>query len=509
MKKLIFTLMTLAVIMASAAIALAAGEVYTLREAIEGDTEQGPEWSYLSSVDGGEWQELYYTPDWGDNWQYSDTPDGVGIYYSIYLSEGKLMAEAGVRDGVSYAVAARFTAPRDGELVIAPWRHILTTYDGMYEDESGITVKPITDGYINAVIRKNGEELYRAATDGSLVSSAELKTSVVTGDELWFIVEPGEGAEGDALMNDVAVSYGAAPEQPAITLSLPQSYGGDGVYSLHDAYMGDAEQGPDWFYLKRYGAGTWEELNYYPDYGDNWQVSSKPDEDAIYYSLCDWNGVSAQAGYDILEGKPYEIAAAFKAPEGGTLKIAPWRHIMFSSSGMEAGLITYEPYEGNLYSAEIRKNDEVIYSKMLSGGYQESPPLDIFVEAGDMIYFAFNPRELVDVAFETPTLRMDDILVGYEGVTFKPLAELPEVFAQDLPEPSEPAASEEAAPEPAPEEPESAEAGAATEEPASEEAGAEAAQPASGTQGVPLAVIVTVVLVILVIAAVIITRRRK
>jgi hypothetical protein len=416
--------------------AYAEGDSYPLAEAIEGDTEQGPEWSYLVSVNGGEWQELYHTPEWGDNWQFSDTPDGVGIYYSLYYSEGKLLAESGIKDGAVYSIAARFQAPKDGELFIAPWRHPLTNYDGAIPGESGDwVIKPLEGGSAKISILHNGTALYAGDASDPANASGELSVQAKAGDFIWFVVEPLEGAEGDILLNDIAVSYDkqALPAQGEMTVSISKPYGGDGVYSLHDAYMGDSDQGPEWYYLQRCNNGDWEYLNYYPDYGDNWQVSTDPPGDAIYYSLCDWNGVSAQAGFDILEELPYDIAAAFEAPEDGTLKIAPWRHIMFANSGMSGLTVTYDPYTTQPCAAMILKNDEVLYYKRLSGGYQESPELSAEVKAGDRIYFVFRPLAMdMDV---TPTLRLDDIMVGYEGVSFPPLDDLPAVSAESLPEP--------------------------------------------------------------------------
>ncbi|MDR1663420.1 MAG: hypothetical protein LBR83_00665 [Clostridiales bacterium] len=423
MKKFLSLLLAAVMVFSVTAIVPAseAGATYALEEALPGATEQGPEWNYLARVDEGEWQALYYTAQWGDNWQYSETPDGDGIYFSLYLSEGKAIAYPGWMDGQRYSIAARYTAPKKGTVTIAPWRHMLSTYGDIYLDDEGAwVIKPKEEGGITAVITKNGEELYRGdSSPTEVVGSEAITVDVAKGDEIWFIVEPHEDAEGDVLINDLSVTYGEEARPSAdILLNLPVSYGGEGIYSLHDTFMSAEEQGSEWFYMQRLGDGDWAELNYYPEWGANWQASPNPDEDAIYYSLFDWNGVGAQAGYDILSNEPYEIAAAFKAPETGTLRIAPWRHILFSNCDFQSGTIVYEPYEGNTYAAEIRKNDETLYFTRLSGGMQTSEELSVEVEEGDMIYFIMRPMELVDVNSETPTVRMDDIMVTYEDVSF-------------------------------------------------------------------------------------------
>jgi hypothetical protein len=411
----------------------------TLKGALSGAAAQDRDWRFLVSAGGGEWRELYHTAVWGDNWQSSRTPDGDGVYHSLYLSENKVLADIGLVDEEPYAIAAVYTAPKDGNLTIPPWRHLfMADFSDLYwSDSEGWVIKPAAQGEAFAIIKHNDTELYCGVNSpAGITASEELSVTVAAGDTIWFIAEPID-AKGIMFMNDVAVSYsGDALALDPVKLDLPRDFGGEGYYVLRETFMGDKDQGPEWYYMKRYDGGSWAELNYYPSYGDNWQAVPNPQEEAIYYSLFDWNGVGAQTGYDLLEEKPYEIAAVFKAPLDGDYVVPPFRHIMFQSCDFDAGAIVYTPYtEANTFAVELRVNDETKYFQRLSGGYQESPELSFTLKSGDMVYFIFRAMELNDVSAETPSLRLDDVQIGLAGSAFTPWSVWPDVKADQLPVP--------------------------------------------------------------------------
>jgi hypothetical protein len=134
----------------------------TLKGALGGAAAQDRGWRFLARLGGGEWQELYHTPAWGDNWQYSGTPDAAGIYHSLYLSEGKVLADIGLVDGEPCAIAAVYTAPGSGGLTIPPWRHLFVAdFGDLYRSGSdGWVIKPAPRGEAFAIIKHNDTELY-------------------------------------------------------------------------------------------------------------------------------------------------------------------------------------------------------------------------------------------------------------------------------------------------------------------------------------------------------------
>ena len=429
----------------------AANEFYALTESIRGATQQGPDWHYLVSRGGGEWQELNHTPDWGDNWQYSRNPMGDGIYHSMDFDGTIAYAWVGWSEGDRFDIAARFTVSEAGTYSIPSWRHLLVNHGDIHFDGNGWIVTNLGDGAADAVIRLNDEELYRGTSGWEIVSNAPLTIEANAGDTIWFIVEPHEDTNGPVFLNDVSVAPGDSPPPTLeMTLALPQDFGGNGVFSLRDAFIGATEHGPLWYYLSKTGDGDWEEMTFWDEWGgNNWQYTTNPHEYQIWFSMFDWNGVSAATGFDILDEVPVEMAAAFRAPQSGTLRIGPWRHVDYSNSGMDGTTIVLEPNDDSNPSAvEIRHNYATVYFQRLSGGLQESPEITLEVSEGDMIYFIVRPMELE--RFEAPEtrVRMDDILLTFDsGVNFADnIARMPEIRTEDRPVPeslpSDPVAGE-------------------------------------------------------------------
>jgi hypothetical protein len=101
---------------------------------------------------------------------------------------------------------------------------------------------------------------------------------------------------------------------------MPAKQVGSGTYKLVDHFPGDTSQGPAWFYMVRVGGGDWQELNYYPDYGDNWQYSTDPEGEGIYFSIFTWEGI-VTVGSGRQGSTKYEVGVAFRAVEAGKITI--------------------------------------------------------------------------------------------------------------------------------------------------------------------------------------------
>ena len=490
---------------------------YMLIEAISGATEQGPNWHYLVSRGGEEWQELYHTPDWGDNWQYSRNPQADNIYHSIGFGDGIAYAWTGWADGDRFDIAARFTVPTTGTWTIAPWRHLFVEYGyiqwhGEFDGVNiGWFVENLNTGTIDAIIRLNDEEIYRGTSSNTgIVANEPITIEANAGDHIWFIVEPHENANGPVFLNDVGLAPGnEPPETSVMTLELPQDFGGDGVFSLRDMYMGATEHGPVWYYLSREGDGDWQEMTFWDEWGgNNWQYTDNPHYSQIWFSMFDWNGVAAATGFDILDRFPVEMAAGFRAPQSGNLRIGPWRHINFAHTDWEGTTMVFEPNDSSNPSAvEIRHNDTTIYFQRLSGGFQVSPEISVEVQEGDMIYFIVRPMELESVEAGETRVRMDDILLTFDpSVDFaNHIARMPEIHIEDRPvppsQPGDPTPGQTEEQEPEPTEP------ATTAPPATTPAPTQ--PPAEESGGLPVIVFIAGGVVIVAVVLVVVLRKKK
>ncbi len=161
------------------------------------------------------------------------------------------------------------------------------------------------------------------------------------------------------------------------------------TYTGNADYIGDTEQGPEWYYMYTTDGGkTYEELTLHSDWADSWQVNAEDPESTNYYSMCYWGGLDAQAGS--VDGTNYDIVLAFKAPADGNVKIAEWNHFGYGNVEGDEAPYTYTDPEGmNPGTATIKLNDEELYSGEVNGVEDsgKSPVIEREVKAGDMIYF--------------------------------------------------------------------------------------------------------------------------
>lgn len=176
-------------------------------------------------------------------------------------------------------------------------------------------------------------------------------------------------------------------------------------YALKDAYAGDSEQGPVWYYMYNDGE-SWKELTHYAEWGDNWQVSADPNGDSIYFSLCQWGGVAAQAG--VKDGVTYDIAVAFKAPHDGFLGIDAWDYLAYTDIKDNEYVAAEDAFQ-----VRIEQNNEKLWPEeadwatTLDEEHTSEEGLT-YVEEGDMLYFRVNAGESAGV-----TVLMDSIAVEY------------------------------------------------------------------------------------------------
>lgn len=170
--------------------------------------------------------------------------------------------------------------------------------------------------------------------------------------------------------------------------------------TFRDAYVGDREQGPDWFYLYDNGAG-WKELvtaeslvEYNPDagydgYGDNWRLpyeegDGKDDgNNADYTSFTDWNGIQGDISGN--QGKT-KLAVMYVAPEDGTVNIGPWKHAVTTPNEDYSELVEVQKYSPNCV-IQILHNDEVLYNVETTAMDGQSASMTVEVKKGDKIYF--------------------------------------------------------------------------------------------------------------------------
>ncbi len=173
-------------------------KVDSFAEQFRGDTEQGPVWFYLSD-DGEEVKELFYTPDWGDNWQFSATPSADDVYYSLFDWEG-LRASAGMWAGFNIKTMIAWRAYQDGTVTIGEWN---------YSAQSNPADEP--DVYVaGAVISilKGSEELYTGTTTEDNENIFEgLEVEVSEGDIIFIVFEGSQAPSANIKIEEVNISY--------------------------------------------------------------------------------------------------------------------------------------------------------------------------------------------------------------------------------------------------------------------------------------------------------------
>lgn len=176
----------------------------------------------------------------------------------------------------------------------------------------------------------------------------------------------------------------------ALAMALSMSAFAADSYAVKDAYVGDKDQGPVWYYMySDDGEATIKELTLHSEWADSWQVNAEDPGSYNYLSMCNWGGVDAQCGS--VGGKAYDIILAFKAPADGNAKIGEWNHFGYTNVNEDE---TYESPNASFKTgkATIMLNKEVLYTGDIKGvdNSGKSSVIEKEVKAGDMIYFVCN-----------------------------------------------------------------------------------------------------------------------
>ncbi len=175
-------------------------KIVYFKDAVKGDKEQGPVWFYLFD-DGSGYKELYYTEEWGDNWQYSDHPTVDNVYYSIFDqddAEGvhQNYVWAGPYGDLNVKIIIGWRAYQDGTAKIGRWD--FTAYE--YQD----MVNKLDGGIVT--ILKNREELFSATTTASGDNIFEGKeVEVKEGDMIFFVFDGNNLPKASFLITDLSV----------------------------------------------------------------------------------------------------------------------------------------------------------------------------------------------------------------------------------------------------------------------------------------------------------------
>jgi hypothetical protein len=179
-------------------------------------------------------------------------------------------------------------------------------------------------------------------------------------------------------------------------------------FKIVDDYKGDKNQGPVWYYMVRVNGGAWQELKHvstlaaeYRAWGDNWQYSSNPNGDQLYYSFCTWGGiVTIQSGNK--DGKKYEVALGFKSPGAGRVTIGNFGVI---SHGQDDPA---DPPPGPVAVTILHEGTQ-LGSTTISGRTGTVRGVNANVKAGDMIYVVVDPQR-VDVT----NVILDKLVINFK-----------------------------------------------------------------------------------------------
>jgi hypothetical protein len=193
-----------------------------------------------------------------------------------------------------------------------------------------------------------------------------------------------------------------------MSLAVAVSVGAQ-TYKVADEYKGNKAQGPVWYYMVRVNGGAWQELKHvstlpaeYRSWGDNWQFSSNPNADGIYYSLWTWEGVvTVESGNK--DGKKYEVAVAFKAPSAGRITIANFSVV---SHGQEDPA---EPSSGPVAVTFLHGATQ-LGSTVVSGRTGTVRGVNANVKAGDMLYVVVDPQRV-----EVTNVILDNLAVNFKA----------------------------------------------------------------------------------------------
>ncbi|HIZ20854.1 MAG TPA: hypothetical protein H9674_08375 [Firmicutes bacterium] len=172
--------------------------------------------------------------------------------------------------------------------------------------------------------------------------------------------------------------------------------------TFREAYIGDREQGPEWFYMYDNDGSGWKELVTaeslaadnpdagYDTYGDNWRLPYEEGDgkdngnSADYTSFTDWDGIKADFSGNDGQTK---LAVVYKASAAGTVTIGPWLYTVSTPNEDYSELVEVDKYSPNCIIQILKNNEEVLYEAETTAMDEQSASLTVEVAEGDEIYF--------------------------------------------------------------------------------------------------------------------------
>lgn len=203
MKKLLSLLLAAVMVLGCSA---ALAETYALNEETL-TLEQGPVWYfYFLEEDAGAPAELFATPSWGDNWQFSENPTVDNVYHSICEWDG-VRAMPGTWLGKHIDIVVSFKAPKAGSITIDPMTLACHT-DGAIPD----------NGYLLSITKASGEAITLLlpnmddanafveipALEG--LTTEAITATVLEGDIISFVVRSSDDG-GAAILLEPSITY--------------------------------------------------------------------------------------------------------------------------------------------------------------------------------------------------------------------------------------------------------------------------------------------------------------
>lgn len=176
MKKLV-SLLLAALMLLSVSAALAESYVMNEESFI---AEQGPVWFYrFYSEEEDKIADLNLTPEWGDNWQFSEQPSVDEVYHSLCEWDG-IQAMPGTWLGKHVDMLLVFAAPKAGKVTIEPMSFVVKDDGNEYEP------------YLVQIIHVSGENEVKLLGEEDFVltpyETEAIALELAEGDEIRFVV---------------------------------------------------------------------------------------------------------------------------------------------------------------------------------------------------------------------------------------------------------------------------------------------------------------------------------
>jgi hypothetical protein len=173
---------------------------YKIVDEYKRDKAQGPLWFYLVRRDGGDWRELNYTREWGDNWQYSKNPTRDNIYYSLCSWESTITVQAGVKENSVYEVAVAFKVPFAGTIAIPDFAVVSHGAEDPGDDPPG----PVA-----VTILKGSERLASTTIEGRTGTVTGVETNIGAGETVYIYVDPKGVEVTNVVFDKLVLNYKA------------------------------------------------------------------------------------------------------------------------------------------------------------------------------------------------------------------------------------------------------------------------------------------------------------